>query len=89
MSIVAASTKLESINIMLSAIGESPINTLSETTGLTIDNTVLPVDAQMALDILQEQNRAIQSEGWSFNTEIDVTLQRNNVLKKLLCQLMF
>ena len=84
MSIVAASTKLESINIMLSAIGESPINTLSETTGLTIDNTVLPVDAQMALDILQEQNRAIQSEGWSFNTEIDVTLQRNDVTKEII-----
>ena len=53
MSIVAASTKLESVNIMLSAIGESPINTLSETTGLNFDNTVLPIDAQMALDILQ------------------------------------
>ena len=33
---VAASTKLESVNIMLSAIGESPINTLSETTGSTL-----------------------------------------------------
>ena len=49
MSIVAASTKLESVNIMLSAIGESPINTLSETTGLNFDNTVLPIDAQMAV----------------------------------------
>ena len=60
---VAASTKLESVNIMLSAIGESPINTLSETTGSTTDNTALPIDAQMALDVLQEQNRAVQSEG--------------------------
>ena len=84
MSIIAASTKLESVNIMLSAIGESPINTLSETTGLSFDNTVLPVDAQMALDILQEQNRAVQSEGWSFNTEIDVTLIRNNVTKEII-----
>ena len=84
MSVIAATTKLESVNIMLSAIGESPINTLSETTGLTFDNTVLPVDAQMALDVLQEQNRAIQSEGWSFNTEIDVTLQRNNVTKEII-----
>ena len=81
---VAASTKLESVNIMLSAIGESPINTLSETTGTTFDNTVLPVDAQMALDVLQEQNRAVQSEGWSFNTEIDVTLLRSNVTKEVI-----
>ena len=56
MNVIAATTKLESVNIMLSAIGESPINTLSETTGSSFDNTVLPVDAQMALDILQEQN---------------------------------
>ena len=84
MSIIAASTKLESVNIMLSAIGESPINTLSETTGTTFDNTVLPVDAQMALDVLQEQNRAVQSEGWSFNTEIDVTLLRSNVTKEVI-----
>lgn len=87
---VAASTKLESVNIMLSAIGESPINTLSETTGATntgisaLDNTALPVDAQMALDVLQEQNRAVQSEGWSFNTEIDVTLIRNNVTREII-----
>ena len=81
---VAASTKLESVNIMLSAIGESPINTLSETTGSTTDNTALPIDAQMALDVLQEQNRAVQSEGWSFNTEIDVTLHRNNVTKEVI-----
>ncbi len=78
---VAASTKLESVNIMLSAIGESPINTLSEVTGTTFDNTALPVDAQMALDILLEQDRAVQGEGWSFNTEIDVTLTRDNFKK--------
>ncbi len=81
---VAASTKLESVNIMLSAIGESPINTLSEVTGTTFDNTALPVDAQMALDILLEQDRAVQGEGWSFNTEIDVTLVRDNVTKEVI-----
>ena len=63
---VAASTKLESVNIMLSAIGESPINTLSETTGETNTsvstlNTVLPVDAQMALDVLQEQKLQVSN----------------------------
>tara|TARA_S200000501_G_scaffold242162_1_gene226856 strand:+ start:1893 stop:2534 length:642 start_codon:yes stop_codon:yes gene_type:complete len=83
MSTVAATTKLESVNIMLAAIGESPVNTINETTGQIFNNTVLPVDAQIALDVLQEQNKAVQSEGWSFNTEIDVTLIRNEVTKEI------
>jgi len=83
MSTVAATTKLESVNIMLAAIGESPINTINELTGTTFTNTVLPVDAQIALDVLQEQNKAVQSEGWSFNTEIDVSLIRNEVTKEI------
>ena len=69
---VAATTELESINIMLAAVGESPVNNLTDT---------LPVDAQQALSILNEQSRMIQSEGWSFNTEIDVTLPRDNFKK--------
>ena len=55
---------------MMAAIGESPINTLTGT---------LPVDAQLAIDTLHEQEKAVQNEGWSFNTEIDVTLVRNNI----------
>ena len=69
---VAATTELESINIMLAAVGESPVNNLTDT---------LPVDAQQALSILNEQSRMIQSEGWSFNTEIDVTLPRDSFKK--------
>ena len=69
---VAATTELESINIMLAALGESPVNNLTGT---------LPVDAQQALSILNEQSRMIQSEGWSFNTEIDVTLPKDNFKK--------
>ena len=65
---VAATTELEAINIMLAAIGEAPINTL---TGL------LPVDARTAQNTLTEVNKEVQSEGWSFNTEIDVTLTRD------------
>ena len=79
MSTVAATTKLESVNIMMAAIGESPINTLTGT---------LPVDAQLAQDTLHEQNKMVQSEGWSFNTEIDVTLTRDN-FKKVVYLLMF
>ena len=65
---VAATTELESINIMLAAIGEAPVNSLIGT---------LPVDVKLAQSTLTEVNKEVQSEGWSFNTEIDVTLTRD------------
>ena len=65
---VAATTELEAINIMLAAIAEAPINSLTGT---------LPVDAVTARSTLAEFNKEVQSEGWSFNTEIDVTLTRD------------
>ncbi len=64
----AATTELESINIMLAAIGEAPVNSLTGT---------VPVDVRLAQSTLTEVNKEIQSEGWSFNTEIDVTLVRD------------
>ena len=65
---VAATTELESINIMLAAIGEAPINSLTGT---------LPVDARLAQSTLTEVSKEVQSEGLSFNTEIYVTLTRD------------
>ena len=65
---VAATTELEAINIMLAAIGESPVNTLTGT---------LPADVVMARSTLTEVNKEVQSEGWSFNTETDLTLTRD------------
>jgi len=64
----AATTELESINIMLAARGEAPVNSLTGT---------LPVDVKLAQSTLTEVNKEVQSEGWSFNTEIDVTLTRD------------
>ena len=72
--IVAATTELEAINIMLAAIGEAPVNSL---TGQ------VPVDVRIAQSTLIEVNKRIQSEGWSFNTEIDVTLVRNQTTKQI------
>ncbi len=71
---VAATTELECINIMLAAIGEAPVNSL---TGQ------VPVDVRIAQSTLIEVNKRIQSEGWSFNTEIDVTLVRNQTTKQI------
>lgn len=57
-------TKLEAVNIMLSSIGETPVNSL--TSGL--------VDAEMAETILEAINRDVQSQGWHFNTEVDFAM---------------
>jgi len=65
---VAATTELECINIMLAAIGEAPINTLTGT---------LPVDAVTAQKTLTEINKDVQNEGWSFNQEFNVKLTRD------------
>jgi hypothetical protein len=52
-------TKLEAVNIMLSSIGEAPVNSLAS--GL--------VDAEMAETILNATSREVQSRGWKFNYE--------------------
>tara|TARA_R100000664_G_scaffold8116_1_gene13497 strand:+ start:2339 stop:2941 length:603 start_codon:yes stop_codon:yes gene_type:complete len=65
---MTATTELEAVNIMLASIGESPINSLTGT---------LPVDAKIAQNTLNEVNKEVQSEGWHFNTEVDVTLTRD------------
>jgi len=71
---VAATTELEAVNIMLAAIGEAPVNTLTGT---------LPVDVRLAQSTLTEVNKEVQSEGWSFNTEIDVTQQRDSSTQQI------
>ena len=60
---LSATTKLEAVNIMLSTIGENPVNSL--TSGL--------VDAELAETILGSVSKAVQSEGWNFNTEQKVS----------------
>jgi hypothetical protein len=57
-------TKLEAVNIMLSSIGDAPVNSL--TSGL--------VDAEMAETILDATSRDVQSQGWHFNTDLNFTL---------------
>tara|TARA_B110000483_G_scaffold89688_1_gene110756 strand:- start:6761 stop:7342 length:582 start_codon:yes stop_codon:yes gene_type:complete len=58
-------SQLESVNVMLSHIGESPINSLEGS---------LPVSAITALATLKEVSKEVQSEGWHFNYENNVTL---------------
>ena len=53
---------------MLSTIGEAPVNSLTGS---------LPTDATMAINILDEINREVQSMGWKFNSSYKSTLSRN------------
>jgi hypothetical protein len=63
----ALMTELEAVNMCLAAIGESPINTLSNT-GLA--------DVASARAKLLEFSRTVQSTGWAFNTEEQYPLTR-------------
>lgn len=62
---VTLTSQLESVNVMLGHIGESPINTLTGS---------LPISATTALAALNEVSKEVQSEGWHFNSEKNVTL---------------
>ena len=61
-------TELESINILLSVIGEAPISQLSDIQANEID------DSALAQRTLAEVNRDVQAEGWGWNTDQQVTL---------------
>ena len=63
---VTKTTELQAINLMLSALGEAPINSLEPTTETA--------DVSLAKAILLETSRETQSLGWHFNRETDVTL---------------
>ena len=64
MSGTTGTTELMAINIMLTAIGSSPISSL--TGAQTADGTI-------AKNILDEIRRAVLSKGWAFNSETKKT----------------
>lgn len=64
-------TELEAINTLLSVIGEAPIDSLSD---ITINEIT---DSALARKTLNEVSRDVQAEGWSWNTDNDVTFNRD------------
>lgn len=62
---ITPSSELEAVNEMMAAVGESSLSTIAGD---------LPPDASMAVTILSNTNKALQSKGWHFNTNYDVTL---------------
>ena len=53
-------TLQDSVNVCLSVIGETPVN--------SITGSSLPTQVALAKQTLQEVNRDVQSKGWWFNT---------------------
>ena len=64
---LARTSFLEAVNRVLQMLGEAPVNSLQGQFGL----------AKQAEDALVDVSRRIQAEGWSFNTDYQVTLARN------------
>jgi hypothetical protein len=56
-------TELEAINVMLSAVGSSPVNSLDG-----------GAEVAIARNILRETRREVLSRGWSFNYETEVKM---------------
>ena len=65
---ITPTTELQAINIMLSFIGEAPVSSITGNIG---------TDVAVAKNILDETSMSIQSQGWFFNRELDVTLTRD------------
>ena len=69
---ITPTTELQAINIMLSVVGEAPVNSITGTT---------TVDVSTAKNILDETSMSVQSIGWHFNTHekwTSLALDKNN-----------
>lgn len=64
-------TELEAINTLLGVIGEAPIDRLSD---ITVNEIT---DSALARRTLHEVSRDVQAEGWSWNTDKGVELQKD------------
>jgi|TARA_R100001244_G_scaffold132318_2_gene108080 hypothetical protein len=61
--------ELQAVNILLAAIGEAAVSSLTEAT---------TVEVTQAKTLLSNTNRSIQQKGWHFNTEWDVVYTRDS-----------
>ena len=66
-TILTPTTELEAVNTLISTISMTPVNSLDD------DATA---DVVMAVNVLREVNREVQTEGWHFNSEDDYPLVR-------------
>ena len=63
-----ATEELPAINEILASVGQAPVTTLDQTNP----------DVAIAYNTLLQVSREVQAEGWTFNTEFDVTKQTDS-----------
>lgn len=63
--ILTSNKALDAVNEILSALGESPVNTLENSENVDVIN---------AIRVLDKVNKEVQSRGWSFNTVSETSL---------------
>ena len=63
-----ATEELPAINEILASVGQAPVTTLDQTNP----------DVAIAYKTLLQVSREVQAEGWTFNTEFDVTKQTDS-----------
>ena len=64
-------TELEAVNAMLSAIGQTPVD----------DLTVEQADVEMAVSLLRQTSKKVQTEGWQFNVDLGYPLEPHGELE--------
>ena len=67
--VLARTTKLEAVNKALQMMGEAPLNSLQGLFGL----------GNLAETTINSVSRKVQTEGWSFNTDYQVSLVRDSI----------
>lgn len=60
-------TKVQAVNQMLAAVGESPINNLEADLA----------EAQTAIDVLDDVSRELQTRGWCWNRQVNRKIKRS------------
>lgn len=56
---LAVATKIDAVNLILSSVGDSPVDTLEEHDNVDVDN---------AVRLLDSISRSVQARGWDFNS---------------------
>ena len=70
---LARTTKLEAVNKALQMMGEAPLNSLQGLFGL----------GNLAETTIDSVSRKVQTEGWSFNTDYQMTLTRDSTTNEI------
>ena len=65
MPVYAASTELDAVNEILTSVGQAAVTTLD----------LRNPEVSVILTTLREQNKLVQAQGWTFNTERHYTLK--------------